>query len=294
MRLETLLDTPFHEPRIVVPVRCPVMTSAAKPAAQPQIREKQRPSSLDIGARNSEHETVSIHEPGIGYEREYDFMADQDRTQCRDGSPTPAPGAPGGISRRGFLKGVGGTVITTAAIGGAAAAPATSATQTGAPKTLKGIVKIELDVNGARRTVEVEPRTTLLSALRDRMQVTGPKEVCNVGTCGACTVLVDGKSQLSCLTLAVDARDRAITTVEGLLQGDDLGPVQAAFVEKDALMCGFCTPGFVMSAEALLRENPKPTPDEIRAGVSGNLCRCGTYPKIFEAIDDAARQRKGK
>ena len=201
----------------------------------------------------------------------------------------------GRLSRRGFLKGVGGTVITTAALGSApVSSPAAQDATTDAGKVLKGAQKIRLRINGETKEVEVEPRTTLLATLRDRLQLTGTKEVCDRGSCGACTVIIDGKTQLGCLTLAVDARDKDITTIEGLVKKNgELSDLQQAFVDKDGLMCGFCTPGFVMSAEALLRDNPNPTRDDIRLGVSGNLCRCGTYPKVFEAIEATAAKRKG-
>lgn len=199
---------------------------------------------------------------------------------------------PKGVSRRGFLKGMGGTVLTTAALGPAAASAATQQAGGTASKSLSGPTEIQLKINGETRKVTVEPRTTLLATLRDKLQLTGSKEVCDRGTCGACTVLVDGRSQLACMTLAVDLRGREITTVEGLSKGDELSPLQEEFVAKDALMCGFCTCGFVMSAEALLRENPKPSPEEIRKGVAGNLCRCGTYPRVFEAIESAAKRRE--
>lgn len=201
-----------------------------------------------------------------------------------------------GISRRTFLKGLGGGVA------GAATLPATgllskeTTTAIFGPEaeTFSGSQKIQLIINGNTMTVTVEPRTTLLSALRNQLELTGAKEVCDRGQCGACTVMIDGKTQLSCMTLAVDARGKKITTVEGLAVGDVLNAVQETFVEKDALMCGFCTPGFVMSATALLQANPDPTMDEIKKGVSGNLCRCGTYPKVFEAIETAAQNmRKG-
>jgi aerobic-type carbon monoxide dehydrogenase small subunit (CoxS/CutS family) len=142
--------------------------------------------------------------------------------------------------------------------------------------------------------VDVEPRTTLLSALRERLEMTGTKEVCDRGQCGACTVLMDGRPVLACMTLAVDARGREIATVEGLARNGELSAVQAAFVEKDGHMCGFCTPGMVMAATALLQENPKPSLEEIKQGMAGNLCRCGTYPKVFEAVQAAAeKMRKG-
>jgi xanthine dehydrogenase YagT iron-sulfur-binding subunit len=153
---------------------------------------------------------------------------------------------------------------------------------------------IQLKVNGKTHTVNVEARTTLASALRDRLDITGPKIVCDLGECGACTVLMDGKPVYSCLMLALDAQNKDITTVEGLASGDALHPVQEAFIEKDALMCGFCTPGFVLAVKALLDANPNPTLEEVKRAVSGNICRCGTYPRVFEAALAAAQQtRKG-
>jgi len=143
--------------------------------------------------------------------------------------------------------------------------------------------------------VTVEPRVTLLRALRNHLDLTGAKEVCDRGSCGACTVLVDGEPVASCLMLAADAVGHEITTVEGLGTPDRMTPVQAAFVEADALQCGFCTPGFVVASTALLRRNPSPTLDQIKEGLSGNLCRCGTYSRVFEAVQKAARAtpRKG-
>ena len=193
-------------------------------------------------------------------------------------------------SRRKFLQGVG--------IAGAGAAIAdhlfveTEAKETaGAPQTISGATKVTLDVNGQRRTVEVEPRTTLLNALRNHLEpaVTGPKLVCDVGTCGACTVLLDGKPAYSCLVLAVDATNKKITTVEGLGSTEKPNAVQAAFVEHDALMCGFCTPGFVTTISAYLKQNPNPSLEEVREACKGNFCRCGAYPRIFEAALAAAK-----
>jgi xanthine dehydrogenase YagT iron-sulfur-binding subunit len=155
-------------------------------------------------------------------------------------------------------------------------------------------VPLELTINGARATVTVEPRVTLLRALRNHLGLTGAKEVCERGACGGCTVLFDGEPICACLMLAADAVGHEITTVEGLGSPEKLSPVQAAFVECDALQCGFCTPGFVVASTALLRKNPNPSLEEIKAGLAGNLCRCGTYPRIFEAVQKAATtQRSG-
>ena len=195
-------------------------------------------------------------------------------------------------SRRKFLKGVG--------IAGAGAAVVdklwieAEAKEQAGSKTVSGRVKITLDVNGQKRIVEVEPRTTLLNTLRNHLEpgVTGPKLVCDAGTCGACTVLLDGKPAYSCLVLAVDAVSKKITTVEGLGTPDKLNSVQAAFVEKDALMCGFCTPGFVTTISAYLKKNPNPSLAEVREACKGNFCRCGTYPRVFEAALAAAKSGK--
>ena len=192
------------------------------------------------------------------------------------------------VSRRTFLKTAGvGAAASSLLNGTAEPAAATVLGPDAAPLSLK--------VNGAARTVTVEPRVTLLRALRNHLDLTGAKEVCDRGGCGACTVLVDGEPVASCLMLAADAVGHEITTVEGLGTPDRMTPVQAAFVEADALQCGFCTPGFVVASTALLRRNPSPTLDQIKEGLSGNLCRCGTYSRVFEAVQKAARAtpRKG-
>jgi xanthine dehydrogenase YagT iron-sulfur-binding subunit len=130
---------------------------------------------------------------------------------------------------------------------------------------------------------------TLLDVIRDRLDYTGTKRVCNRGECGACTIILDGKTILACSMFALDADGAEIETVEGLADGDQLHPIQESFVKHDALQCGFCTSGFIVSSKALLNENPSPTMDEIKKGISGNLCRCGTYPNIFKAVDEAAK-----
>ncbi len=195
------------------------------------------------------------------------------------------------VSRRGFLKGIGGGFIGSAAVGTGLLGEQAAAAVTG-PPTMSGPQRITLHINGTQRQLDVEPRTTLLEALRDRLQLTGSKEVCDRGQCGACTVLIDGVAVLACMTLAADVGQREVTTVEGLAPEGQMNDLQQAFVAQDALMCGFCTPGFVMAGEALLRTNPTPTADEIRMGVSGNVCRCGTYPKVFEAIEVTAKKRR--
>jgi len=149
---------------------------------------------------------------------------------------------------------------------------------------------MRLIVNGASYDISPPDHETLLTTLRERLQLTGTKLVCGRGECGACTVLLDGVSVYSCLTLTVACDDRAITTIEGLSDDGKLHPVQAAFVEHDALQCGFCTPGQILAAFMLLRDNANPNEDDVRRGMSGNLCRCGTYPKIVRAVLAAVGQ----
>jgi aerobic-type carbon monoxide dehydrogenase small subunit (CoxS/CutS family) len=151
-------------------------------------------------------------------------------------------------------------------------------------------VSLILNVNGAQREVVIEPRRTLLDALREDLRLTGAKPGCNLGQCGACTVLIDGEAVYSCLTLAVECEGRQITTIEGLGDGEALDPVQRAFVEHDALQCGFCTPGQVLAMKALFAREPHPSDDDILAAMAGNLCRCGAYAKILDAGRALARE----
>ena len=190
-----------------------------------------------------------------------------------------------GIRRRGFFGTVSAGVIGATAI--THAAPPVEE-----PAASAGLIPVSLTINGRALRISVEPRATLLSVLRDRLGMTGTKVGCDRGECGACTVLIDGVAHYACLTLAVEAEGRAVTTVEGLMQGEQLGPVQQAFVEKDGMQCGYCTPGQVMAAEGLLRRNPSPSPSEIREAMSGNLCRCGAYAHIFAAVERAAELRR--
>lgn len=192
---------------------------------------------------------------------------------------------PSGLSRRGFLGSVGDGVIGVAAVASVSTAP-----QAQAADAVDG-VKISLNVNDETHQLRVEPRQTLLEALRDSLGLTGTKPGCERGECGACTVLIDGVPRYSCLTLAVEAEGHSITTIEGL-GGEKLSPVQQGFVEQDGMQCGYCTPGQVMAAEGLLRRNPDPSFDEIRMGMSGNLCRCGAYDHIFKSVKRAAVLRK--
>lgn len=195
--------------------------------------------------------------------------------------PDPRDPKPG-VTRRDFLKTAGVGAAATGLVGGATAAAG--------PEVLgPDAVALSLKVNGAVRSVSVEPRVTLLRALRNHLDLTGAKEVCERGACGACTVLVDGDPVCSCLMLATDAVGHEITTVEGLGSPEKMSPLQAAFVECDALQCGFCTPGFVVAGTALLRRSPHPDLDQIKAGLSGNVCRCGTYGRIFEAVQKASK-----
>ncbi len=195
-----------------------------------------------------------------------------------------------GLSRRTFLKTVGVGAVAAAASSGMP--PKTQAVEVATPEEMK---KVTLNINGRRHRLLVEPRWSLLFVLRERLGLTGTKDGCDRGECGACTVLIDDLPRYACMTLAVEAEGMKIVTVEGLMKGEELGPVQQAFLEHDAMQCGYCTPGQAMSVEGLLRANPDPSIDEIRMGVSGNLCRCGTYPNIFRAAKRAAelRRRKG-
>lgn len=153
-----------------------------------------------------------------------------------------------------------------------------------------GAVDVAFEVNGRRASVHVPPHRTLLDALREELGLTGAKKVCDEGTCGACTVLVDGRPVYSCMTLAVACEGRSVETVEGLARDGELHPVQQAFIAADAFQCGFCTPGQVMSVVALLRQRPAPTADDVKRAVAGNLCRCGAYPNIVTAALAAARK----
>ena len=195
----------------------------------------------------------------------------------------------GWMSRRGFLTGMGSGALCVAASGHLfAAGRADAATPVLEPGVLS---KITLRINDHDHDLLVEPRWTLLYVLREKIGSTGTKEGCGRGECGACTVLIDGVPRYACLTLAVEAEGAAVTTVEGLLRGEELGPVQSAFAEEDAFQCGYCTPGQIMSVEGLLRKNPTPSIDDIRTAVSGNLCRCGAYTHIFKAAAKASKAR---
>jgi aerobic-type carbon monoxide dehydrogenase small subunit (CoxS/CutS family) len=196
-----------------------------------------------------------------------------------------------GMSRRGFLKGAGITAAGAAiAETGLATLAEAAEADRGAPVLGPDAVSITLKVNGADKKVQVEPRTTLAEALRVKLDMTGTKVVCDRGACSACTVMVDGTPVCSCMTLAVAVQGKEIKTIEGLAQGEQLHPVQEQFIAHDAMQCGFCTPGMIMSCAALLERNKAPTLEDVKQAVSGNLCRCGTYPKVFDATLAAAKQ----
>jgi xanthine dehydrogenase YagT iron-sulfur-binding subunit len=190
-----------------------------------------------------------------------------------------------GISRRGFLSSVSAGAAVAASLREIPVAPAQEIEAAGQTAT------INLRINGSLRKIMVEPRWSLLYVLREVLGLTGTKIGCDRGECGACTVLIDGKPRYACMTLAVEAQGHEIITLEGLMDGEKLGPVQRAFAEEDAFQCGFCTPGQIMAVEGLLRRNPNPTIEQIRQGLSGNLCRCATYRHIFNAAAKAAELR---
>ena len=191
-----------------------------------------------------------------------------------------------GVTRRGFLGSVG--------VGAAAVAAGVSSRAEAIPEMTdpEEMVQIALTINGRLHRLLVEPRWTLLFVLRERLGITGSKAGCERGECGSCSVLMDDLPKYACMTLALEAEGAEITTIEGLLDGEELGHVQKAFVEHDAFQCGYCTPGQIISAEGLLRANPAPTNDEIRHGMSGNLCRCGAYQHIVNAVSHAGGSRK--
>jgi xanthine dehydrogenase YagT iron-sulfur-binding subunit len=204
--------------------------------------------------------------------------------------PEP-PGKPkAGFSRRGFISGVGlgsGAVGTGLLEKQAAAAPAP------ANVSGPGPVAITLTINGKPVNVTVEPRVTLLDAMRNHLDLTGAKRVCDRGTCGACTVILAGKTVYSCSVLAIDAQGKNIETIEGLATGNNLHPVSAAFVNHDAQQCGYCTSGFVMAVKSFIDKHPNPTMEDVKHGLGGNLCRCGTYMGIRQAAIEAAKEMKG-
>jgi xanthine dehydrogenase YagT iron-sulfur-binding subunit len=206
----------------------------------------------------------------------------------KPGSPPRGLGAVGpSVSRRDFLKTAGVSSLATAVT---AAGEADVEAQSGPRVVGPGEVPVTLTVNGKRLELRIEPRVTLLDAVRNRADLTGNKRVCDRGACGACTMIVDGRTVYSCSTLAIDVQGKQIRTVDGLAAANGtLHPVQQAFCDKDALMCGFCTPGFVMATVALIEKHPNPTLEQAKKGLDGNICRCGTFVRVLEAAMEAGK-----
>jgi xanthine dehydrogenase YagT iron-sulfur-binding subunit len=200
--------------------------------------------------------------------------------------PTTDP--PQGVSRRAFIQSAGAGAIAAVALSTAEAAPAPEQ----AILRPEDMTAVSLTVNGRTHRLLVEPRWSLLYVIRERLGLVGSKVGCERGECGACTVLINGLPRYACMTLALEAEGMEVTTVEGLMHGEEAGAVQQAFIEKDAYQCGYCTPGQVVAAEGLLRATPAPDLDQIREGMSGNVCRCGAYGHICKAVARAAELRK--
>ena len=193
------------------------------------------------------------------------------------------------LSRRNFLKSTGVVGLAASVV-----APDVADAQSGPAALGPGEVPVRLNVNGRQLNLMIEPRVTLLDALRMRADLTGNKRGCDRGACGACTMIVDGRTVYSCSTLAIEVQGKKIRTVDGLASASGQPhPVQQAFCDKDALMCGFCTPGFIMASVGLLEKTPNPTPEQIRKGLDGNICRCGTFNRIFEAVSSVKGVQRG-
>jgi xanthine dehydrogenase YagT iron-sulfur-binding subunit len=236
------------------------------------------PGDLSTG-----RETIHIHAGGT--------MSDLPPSHNDSEQEPKIPSAGGGMSRRGFLKGAGITAAGTALLDGVQTfREAAAATPEHVKEYGPEPFGVTLRVNGKEHSLQIEPRTTLAEALRLQLNLTGTKISCDRGVCSSCTVLLDRTPVNSCMMLATDAAGREITTVEGIAEDERLKAIPVAFVRHDAMQCGFCTPGMVMSCAALLEKNPHPTENDVRYAVSGNLCRCGTYPKVFAAALDAAGQ----
>jgi xanthine dehydrogenase YagT iron-sulfur-binding subunit len=206
----------------------------------------------------------------------------------KDGPTEKDPENSKGVSRRGFLSSVGASAASVAAASQLSAESAAKANIVRVDEK----VSVTLSINGRSYQQLVEPRWSLAYVIREELQITGTKVGCERGECGACTVLMDNVPRYSCMTLAVEAEGVEVTTIEGLMSGEELGDVQQAFVEQDGMQCGYCTSGQIMSVEGLLRANPNPTRDEARAQVSGNLCRCGAYPHIINSAERAAELKR--
>jgi aerobic-type carbon monoxide dehydrogenase small subunit (CoxS/CutS family) len=200
---------------------------------------------------------------------------------------------PNGVSRRHFLQGAGGAAAGSVLVGlpqfTQAQPTDVTATRSGLKRFAASGAPITLEVNGGSTNLTVTPETTLLQAVRESLNLTGAKEVCDRGACGACSILVDGRSVNSCMILAIDAVGHQVTTIEGLARDGQLDPVQQAFVDYDACQCGYCIPGFVVRSRALLDENPHPDREAIKHGLCGNICRCAAYVRIFDAVEAAAK-----
>ena len=208
-------------------------------------------------------------------------------TRDKASGKTPPPRS--GVSRRSFLKGAGAAGLAASQL----SLPALEAEQTRPDEAVTlgpDPVPVRFQVNGQLYAARCEPRVTLADALRDHLGLNGTKVICDRGACGGCTVLLDNEPVVSCMLLAVAAQGKHIQTVEGLAQGDQLDPLQDAFIAHDALQCGYCTPGMLMSCKALLARNPSPSRADIKTAISGNICRCGTYPHVFAAVLAASGQ----
>jgi xanthine dehydrogenase YagT iron-sulfur-binding subunit len=196
------------------------------------------------------------------------------------------------LSRRSFIKGVGSGIVGSIALTQSAIGKGAVIEEQEKTKDLPYKKVITLKVNGKSHKIEVQNRWTLLDVLREKLKLTGAKKTCNSGECGACTVIMNGRAVYSCMILAIEAEGKEITTIEGLLDGEELNPVQQAFADNDAFQCGYCTSGQIMSAQALLKKNPNPSEEEIKRAMSGNLCRCASYPHIMKAVQDASKRLK--
>lgn len=206
------------------------------------------------------------------------------------GAQRAGSSASSGVTRRAFLKGLGTSAVTAAALG--AQNVASGLAEANAERAQgPGAVSVVLTVNGEKRTISVEPRVTLLEALRGNVGLTGAKEACDRATCGACTVLLNDTPVYACSMLAIEAQGAEITTIEGIARDGKISALQQAMVDKDGLQCGFCSPGMVMVLTALLRKTPHPTEAQIKRAIAGNLCRCGSYPRIFAATLAASGQK---
>ncbi len=214
---------------------------------------------------------------------------DPQKNDARKNDSTITVAESSGVSRRDFLKISGISAAAVPVLGTKVVEAAGEPVKVYGP----GKAPVELTVNGKKYNLQLEPRVTLLDALRDNLEITGAKRVCDRAECGACTVLLDGKPVYACSVLAIDTQSKPITTVESLMQGNQLHPIQQAFVDHDASQCGFCTPGFVVATKAFLDKYPNPSPEEIRRGLSGNLCRCGTYHGIQQVVAQMAQSKQG-